>query len=131
MPEAISGNPLSRALDWWHGARALWSRVDHPETLSPEDVHRLAVDIGLTNEQLLETVSQPGGSVDLLHRRLTALELDPEDIRKLSPLLLADLERTCAACKDHERCEIDMADDPLVTGWESYCPNASTLKTLT
>lgn len=131
MPEQTTDTPLRRALDWWHGARAVWSRVDHPQTLSPEDVDRLARDIGLTNQQLMETVSRPGGSVDLLHRRLRALELDPEGIRMLSPLLLADLERTCAACKDRERCELDMADDRLPTGWESYCANAGTLKTLT
>jgi hypothetical protein len=132
MPEeTASHSPLRRALDWWHGARDLWSHVEDLERMTPEEVERLAADIGVTSAELRTIVTTPGGSVDLLYRRLAALELDAEEIRKLSPLLLADLERTCAACPDRERCASEMAADPLPPGWESYCPNSGTLKTLT
>src|SRR5687768_4150535 len=67
----------------------------------------------------------------LLERRLASLHLNPEEIRKISPLLLADLQRTCAHCSDKKRCLHDFKVSANPEGWESYCPNAGTLKTLT
>jgi hypothetical protein len=90
----------------------------------------MAEDIGISSEEFVRVVGQPGGSADLLHRRLELLKLDAADIFRLSPLLLADLERTCACCADRERCTTDLAEAPEATGWESYCPNSGTLKTL-
>ena len=121
---------LQRALDWWHGARSLWARADHIERMTPDEIARMAGDIGISSEEFVRVVAQPGGSADLLHRRLEALDLEAADIVRLSPLLLADLERTCACCADRERCAADMAEDPGAPGWESYCPNSGTLKTL-
>jgi hypothetical protein len=76
-------------------------------------------------------VRQPSGIAGLLERRLTALGLDPEDIRKLSPLLLLDLRWTCSCCTEKKRCADDFAEDPNPPDWESYCPNAGRLRTLT
>ena len=50
---------------------------------------------------------------------------------RLSPQLLGELQRTCAACPDKQRCAMDFADDDNPAGWESYCANAGTLRTLT
>lgn len=122
---------LRRTLDEWRGAGDLWSRVDRLETLTAEEVGRLASDIGLTREELLRTVGRPGGSVELLHRRLGALGVDQDELRSQWPQLLAELERTCAGCTQRERCATEMAADPLPPGWDSYCPNSGTLKTLT
>jgi len=118
-------------LDWWRDARQSWMRLHEMDRLSPDEIDRMARDVGLTSADFLRVASQPGGSADLLERRLAALKLDPEDIRKLSPLLLADLQRTCACCAEKKRCADDMAEDPIAPGWESYCPNSGTLRTLT
>lgn len=128
---STSSQVLQSAIDWWNGVRPLWSRVEDVDRLKPEEVERLASEIGVTREEFLGLICRPGGSVDLLHRRLAGLGLDVEEIARISPLLLADLERTCAACADRGRCVADMAEGgPLPDGWESYCPNAGTLKTL-
>jgi hypothetical protein len=67
---------------------------------------------------------------ELLGRKLAALGLTASEIEKWSPALLDDLKRNCNACPDRQRCIDDMAIDPLVPGWESYCPNSGTLATL-
>ena len=122
---------LSQVLDWYNGARAKWTKLQDVDNLSPDDIIWMAEDVGLPKEQFLELVRQPDGAAGLLHKRLAALGLDPQEIRQLSPLLLGDLQRTCACCQDKERCADDMADDPNPPGWEAYCPNSGTLRTLT
>lgn len=122
---------LGHVLDWYRGARVTWAKLQDVDSLSPDEISWMAHDAGLTHEQFLKLVRQPNGAAGLLHRRLKALGLDPEDIRRLSPLLLADLQRTCACCRDKELCADEMAEDPNPPGWEHYCPNAGTLRTLT
>ena len=118
-------------LDWWGNSRIRWARLQEIDLLSPDEIAWMAQDIGLAIDEFLRVVRQPSGVPGLLERRLAALELHPEDIRKLSPLLLADLQRTCACCSEKNRCADDMAEDPNLAGWESYCPNSGTLRTLT
>jgi hypothetical protein len=122
---------LARALDWWHNARARWQRLGELNRLSGDDIDRLAQDVGLNSSEFLRMAVKPDGTKLLIERRLAALHLDPEDIRKLSPLLLRDLMVTCARCSEKDRCAADMALDPNPEGWESYCPNSGTLRTLT
>jgi hypothetical protein len=122
---------LGRVLDWWSDSRVRWARLQEIDLLSPDEIAWMAEDIGLASDEFLRVVREPSGLAALLERRLAALELDPEDIRKLSPLLLVDLQRTCASCTEKERCADDMAEGPNPPGWESYCPNAGTLRTLT
>ena len=90
----------------------------------------MAAEVGVSSDEFLRTARQPNGLLRLLNQRLAALGLDPEEIRKLSPLLLGELRRTCALCAEKERCADDMAEDANPPGWESYCPNAGTLRHL-
>lgn len=122
---------LKNALHWWHEARAFWVRAAHRHEMAAEDAARMAADSGLSPQTFMRIIGEPNGPTALLYRRLRALELDPAEIYRLSPLLLADLERNCASCPDKGRCEADMAEDDNPPGWESYCPNAGTLRTLT
>jgi hypothetical protein len=129
-PLPTDNSPFARALNWWQDARKNWQRMHELDHLDPEVLNRMAVDVGLNPEDLVRLSKQPDGLPLLIDKRLAALELDPEDIRKLSPLLLRDLERTCAMCADKGRCADDMAADPQAPGWESYCPNSGTLRSL-
>lgn len=130
---AKSGQPsrLTRLYEWWQSSRARWARLDDIASLSDDDIAEMAKDTGLTSAEFLVAVRGPNGPTSLLERRLEALQLDPEDIRKLSPILLGELRLTCARCPDKCRCADDMAEDVNAPGWESYCPNAGTLRTLT
>ncbi len=125
------GSIFSTVLDWWQEARQRWTRLHELDQFSPAEIEHLAADVGLDRTDFLQIARQPNGGALLIEKRLSALHLDPEDIRKLSPLLLRDLQRTCAMCSEKSRCADDMASDPLAAGWESYCPNSGTLRTLT
>ncbi len=107
-----------------------WARLDEIDDLSPDEIAWLAEDAGMASDELIRVVHKPNGTAGLLERRLAALGLNPEDICRIAPELLGDLERTCACCPDKARCVDDMKEDPLAPGWESYCPNSGTLRTL-
>ena len=122
---------LTRVMDWWQDARHHWARLHELDQIDPNELSRIAADVGISTDSLVRLARQPDGASLLIEKRMAALELDPEDVRKLSPLILRDLQRTCALCSDKGRCADDMALDPLAPGWESYCPNSSTLRGLT
>jgi hypothetical protein len=124
------GSLLVGVLDWWHGARQRWARLHELDQFSPAEIEHLAADVGLDSADFLHIARQPNGDALLIEKRLAALHLDSDQIRKLSPLLLRDLQRTCAMCSEKRRCADDIAETPSATGWESYCPNSSTLRTL-
>jgi hypothetical protein len=121
---------VGRALDWWHGVRDNWQRMHELDLLSEHEVERMAHDMGVTADQLVAMSRESNGTQLLLERRLASLHLNAEEIRKISPLLLADLQRTCAHCSEKKRCLHDFKVSETHEGWESYCPNAGTLKTL-
>jgi len=118
-------------LDWWQRARARWMRLHELDRLSSSEIDRMAQEVGLSGIEFLRVAIAPDGTAALLARRLAGLHLDPEAIRLISPLLLRDLQRACALCSEKQRCADDMAEDPNPVGWDSYCNNAGTLKTLT
>jgi hypothetical protein len=122
---------IGRALDWWHGVRDNWHRMHELDLVSEHEIERMAHDMGVTPDQLVTMSREPAERQALLERRLASLHLNPEEIRKISPLLLADLQRTCAHCSEKKRCLHDFKVSANPEGWESYCPNAGTLKTLT
>jgi hypothetical protein len=66
----------------------------------------------------------------LLEWRLTALRLDPGEIERLSPDVPANLRSTCTLCTEKQRCLDDMMEFINPPGWESYCPNSGTIRTL-
>src|SRR5262249_14793513 len=116
---------------WWITRTAQWGRAAELRTLPPGELDRIAADLGVSTAELLEASERPHGTHELLDRRLAALGLAPDDIWKLSPAVLRDVQRTCCACPERERCKDDMEISALAPGWESYCPNSGTLRTLT
>ena len=122
--------PIERVMNWWQDARRHMRRLHELDRLDPTELGRVAADLGLNADELVQIARQPDGQALLIDKRLQVLNLDQEDIRRLSPLLLRDLERTCALCSDKGRCAHDLAEDPLSPEWEKYCPNSGTLRSL-
>lgn len=67
---------------------------------------------------------------ELLSRRVLALQLDKNEIARVEPDTLRELQRRCALCESLEECELGLADDFADVGWNAYCPNAAMLNTL-
>lgn len=123
-------SPIDRLVEWWSTTRDRWARLAELRELPADELQRVACDIGLSAGDLLEVSTHPEGTQQLLERRLAAMDLPPEDISELLPMLMRDLQRTCTMCQAKTRCIDDMKVSPLADGWESYCPNSGTLRTL-
>jgi len=130
-PHRHRQSSLQRLYAWWWGSsRRHWAGLEDIDQLRPAEIAVMAAEVGVSSDEFLRTARQPNGLLRLLNQRLAALGLDPEEIRKLSPLLLGELRRTCALCAEKQRCADDTAEESNPPGWESYCPNAGTLRHL-
>jgi hypothetical protein len=69
-------------------------------------------------------------AAELLPRRMSALDLDPEEIASRMSEIGRDLQRVCSSCESYGRCLRDLDHDPEAAVWAKYCPNAPTLQEL-
>jgi len=95
-----------------------------------DDIDRVAHDAGVTTGELRELVRHNPHSADLLVERMTALDLNQNEVSQVEPHVFRDLQRVCTMCACHGRCQRDLARDPNDPVWKSYCPNAGTLTSL-
>jgi hypothetical protein len=95
--------------------------------LDDQEVARMAHDAGVTMGEFRQLVRRSPGSADLLLKRMAALDLDKNEVRKLEPEVFRDLQRVCSICQRHGRCKHDLMRDPSDPAWKSYCPNVETL----
>jgi len=98
--------------------------------LDEQDAERMAHDAGITIGELRQLVRRNPQSADLLLKRMAALDLDKNEVRKLEPQVFRDLQRVCSMCESQGRCIHDLKHDPNDPVWKSYCPNADTLTDL-
>jgi hypothetical protein len=117
---AAARHLLSRVREWW-GHR---SELD---TMHPEDLARLARDLGVTGPELRDLAARGPDASHLLYERMHALGLTKADVERLAPGLMRDLERTCACCQEKGVCERDLVARPGSPTWGGYCPNAAAL----
>jgi hypothetical protein len=118
--EAAADRLLSRISAWFQGPGEL-------AALPPEEVERMARDIGFSADQLRDMAAMGPDAARLLHERLSALGLSPADVDRVAFGLIRDLERDCACCGSKEQCEKDLAHQPDSPGWMAYCANAGTI----
>jgi hypothetical protein len=98
--------------------------------LDKDEVGRIATDLRMTASDLHALAKGGPESTVLLERRMTALDLDREEILQSEPGVFRDLQRVCTLCNNKKRCSHDLAKAPCATTWKSYCPNVSTLLAL-
>jgi hypothetical protein len=122
--------PLIVAIaDWYRKWRA-GSHVSDLENCTSADIERMARDVGLTVSEL-RALERTAGEPLLLPRMLAALRLDAAEIARSEPAAFRDLQRVCSLCDSKRRCLSDLDEGDAASTYESYCPNALTLKALT
>jgi uncharacterized protein YjiS (DUF1127 family) len=114
----------------WDDVCAWWQRTHELDTLDAREIEMLAHDIGMEPSEFLALARGQGGDAALLFKRLEALKISPDEIRAVSNLLLADLQRTCTQCTERGRCKSDFKERPLAEEWKYYCPNSDALASL-
>jgi len=125
--EATMKNPLNAVAGWWRNWTAVRANMASLDCCGADEAGRIAHDVGVTTSELRALAGKWPESADLLNRRLAALELDPEEIRRAEPGVLPDLQRVCTMCANERECEHDLASDPSDPVWREYCPNVMTL----
>jgi hypothetical protein len=98
--------------------------------LYPNEVGRIAHDLGMTTPELLRASVEGEAWRRLLNARLLALGIEPNIINVSEPEYTRDLERICTLCDSKTQCTRDLNRRPESGIWRTYCPNASTLDLL-
>jgi hypothetical protein len=90
----------------------------------PDEVMRMAKDIGVTASQLQELVRKGPDSANLLKRMLVALHVDPKIIADMDPLVMREMKWLCITCSNKRRCEHELAKGTAAQHFQQFCPNA-------
>jgi hypothetical protein len=98
--------------------------------IGDREVEQIAKDLGVSSAELCSLARSDAKSADPLTSRMTALDLDCQEVARLMPETLHDLQRLCTLCNRRKRCARDLARAPLDPGWKDYCPNVATLLAL-
>jgi hypothetical protein len=96
----------------------------------PDEVMRMAKDIGVTPSQLHELVNKGPGAANLLKRMLVALRVDPKVLADMDPLVMRELQWLCITCDNKKRCERELAKGTAAEHFREFCPNAVSLDEL-
>lgn len=69
----------------------------------------------------------------LLIRRMLALRLEPDTIRRTEPDMFSEFQALCRRCESERQCAWTLAHDstdPAWQDWRNYCPNSAKLRML-
>jgi hypothetical protein len=129
MPDSYNWSIL-KAWKGWKGVCAGWVDSD---VCSEHELKRTADYLGIPVAQLRWVSSHRPDPISLLERRMEALSLNPDEVAHLEPVTVRQLQHRCVQCETREQCALDLADeliDPGRQSWRDYCPNAATLAML-
>ncbi len=96
----------------------------------PEEVARIAHDLGLSSQELELFVNKGSDAADELPKLLRALGVDPQRLASSNPGKMRDLQRLCITCGDKGQCRHDLAAGTAASRYRDYCPNAMSLDAL-
>ncbi len=94
------------------------------------DFDRIANDLRVSATDLDAMVHLGPHAADELPQMLKALGIDEAALARAQPLVLRDMERVCARCRDKARCHRELADGTAPEHYKDYCLNAPTIETL-
>ena len=90
----------------------------HPDPNNQDVKHHVVADFG-------------SGAFDLLLMRMEALQLEPDEVRRIVSGVFAELAGACTKCKSKDTCEQDLRPAGAVgLGLQRHCQNAATLRAL-
>jgi hypothetical protein len=122
---------LDQVARWWRDRMQQRGTVAALADCGLGETARIARDIGIsTGAELRVLASKWPSSADLLGRRLQQMTLDPAVMARSEPEVARDLQRVCSLCASKRRCSRDLARGPFDSAWQTYCPNATTLRSL-
>jgi hypothetical protein len=98
--------------------------------LDSGDFARIAQELRVMPDELDLFVRQGSHAIDELPRLLQALGIDEKALARAEPMVLRDMNRVCAVCRQKRQCNRDLDAGTSVGNYAGYCPNASTIDAL-
>ena len=93
------------------------------ENQAPSVVESIANDLQLSPADLEELVRR-APTADELPRLLEALGISAQDLARVEPMVVHDMERVCALCESKRECDRDLASGASAKHYQEYCLNA-------
>lgn len=117
---------IGKFVDWLKHRREL-SEI---RRMNRTDFDMIAQDLRVSPDDLDRMVEAGPHSADEMPKMLEALGIDLDDLVRTKPLLVRDMERVCALCRDKAQCHGDFAAGTAAEHYKDYCPNAPTIEAL-
>ncbi|MGA7067656.1 MAG: hypothetical protein WB048_15245 [Pseudolabrys sp.] len=89
---------LNAIADWVSNYRNAIGLNNEFGMCGPDEVMRMAKEIGVTPSQLQELASKGPGNANLLKAMLVALYVDPKVLADMDPLVMRELKWLCITC---------------------------------
>ena len=117
---------IGKFADWLKHRREL-SEI---RRMNRTDFDAIARDLRVSSDDLDRLVQIGPHGADELPQMLKNLGIDEADLARTHPLLVRDMQRVCAMCRDKAQCDGDLAAGTTAEHYRDYCPNAPTIDTL-
>lgn len=117
--------------EWWREYRRRQRAAAELDAFGPEDVARMAHDMGVSTSDLRDLVQRSAHAIDEAPKMMAALGLDPAAMRNYDPALMRDIEVGCARCGAKGQCNEDLEAGTAGEHYKEYCVNAGTFSALT
>jgi hypothetical protein len=117
----------------WKGWKGACAGTVDSDVCSEQELKRTADYLGIPVARLRWVSSHRPDPISLLERRMEALSLKLDEVADVEPLMARELRHRCVKCGKLEKCALDLADELIHPGgesWRDYCPNAATLAML-
>lgn len=115
------------------GSNGVGAGAADSDVCSEHELKRRADYLGIPVARLRWVSSHRPDPISLLERRMEALSLKLDEVAHMDPLMARELRHRCMKCEQPEKCALDLADELIHPGgqsWRDYCPNAATLAML-
>jgi hypothetical protein len=117
---------IDRFADWLRHRREL-SEI---RRMNRTDFDAIAQDLRVSSDDLDRLVQIGPHGADELPEMLKNLGIGLADVARTEPLLVRDMQRVCALCRDKGQCDGDLAAGTTAEHYRDYCPNAPTIDAL-
>jgi hypothetical protein len=125
-PDSVVERLTHTFSDWLKHRREL----NEMRQLNTSEFDRIANDLRVSPADLNELVRHGPHAADELPKLLKALGVDENDLARIEPMVLHDMERVCALCQHKGECDRDLAAGTSAEHYQGYCLNAPTIEQL-
>jgi hypothetical protein len=78
----------------------------------------------MTVENQAPSVARGPHTADQMPRLLETLGISAQDVARVEPMVVQDMERVCALCESKRECDRDLASGASAGHYQEYCLNA-------